>query len=140
VDFAINSLLDSYLKSFLFCGIYVFKLAILIIFMLEFCPMCRGLLMQKEVEGKIIGLCKCGFKRTGGIIISGEENAIQCSLGGGVVSEDNSKTEGFIQVCEKCGYNKAEASQILSNESEITVYTCLKCGHRTRESSGTSKS
>jgi len=96
--------------------------------------------MQKKENDKIIGFCKCGFKRTGGIIISGEETSVQCSLGEGVVSEDNSKTEGLIRVCEKCGYNKAEASQILSSESEITVYTCLKCGNRTRESSGTSKS
>ena len=109
--------------------------------MLEFCPMCRGLLMQKKINGKLIGVCSCGFKRTGGIIISGEESVIQeKSVGGGIASEDNSKVEGFIRACEKCGYDKAEASQILSSESEITVYTCLKCGHRTRESSGTSKS
>lgn len=108
--------------------------------MLEFCPMCKGLLQLKNEGGKSIGVCNCGFKRTGGIIVSGEENVFQEQQGSGVASEDSSKREGFIRICEKCGYDKAEASQILSSESEITVYTCLKCGNRTRESSGTSKS
>ena len=109
--------------------------------MLEFCPMCRNLLMQKEEKGILIGFCKCGFKRTGGLVIAGEESMVQEeSVGSGVASEDNIRIEGFIQICEKCGHDKAEASQILSSESEITVYTCLKCGNRTRESSGTSKS
>lgn len=97
--------------------------------------------MQKKENDKIIGFCSCGFKRTSGLVISGEENSVQLNnVGGGVASEDNSSVEGLMKVCEKCGYDKAEASQILSNESEITVYTCLKCGYRTRESSGTSKS
>jgi len=109
--------------------------------MLEFCPMCRGLLQLKTEGGKSIGVCSCGFKRTGGIIVSGEETVFQeQSTGSGVASNEDIKIEGFIRTCEKCGYDKAEASQILSSESEITVYTCLKCGNRTRESSGTSKS
>jgi DNA-directed RNA polymerase subunit M/transcription elongation factor TFIIS len=101
--------------------------------------MCKGLLIQKEEKGKTIGVCSCGFKRTGGITISGEENSVTCSIGEGVVSEDNSQKEGFFRICEKCGYDKAEASQILGNESEITVFSCLKCGHKVRQAQGSSK-
>jgi len=107
--------------------------------MLEFCPMCKGLLMLKEEKGKQIGFCKCGFKRTGGISVLGEEDSIKTNFGSGIVTEENILSEGFNRVCEKCGHDKAEASQITSNESEITLFKCLRCGNTTRQASGSSK-
>jgi DNA-directed RNA polymerase subunit M/transcription elongation factor TFIIS len=104
--------------------------------------MCRGLLMLKEENGKNIGICKCGFKRTAGISISGEEkNSINSliTIGTGVAIDNNISTIGFFKVCEKCGFDKAEAFQITSNESEITIFKCLRCGKSIRQSQGSSK-
>lgn len=109
--------------------------------MLEFCPMCRGILAQKEEKGALIGVCSCGFKRTGGMSITSEDNNPErkCDLGGGVVDNDYNKQEGFSRVCEKCGFDKAEAFSITSNESEVTIFKCLKCGHSIRQAQGSSK-
>lgn len=102
--------------------------------------MCKSLLQLKNEGEKTIGVCRCGFKRTAGITISGEDNnAKEVTLGGGFVDSDTSKSEGFFRICEKCGHNQAEISQIISNESEISIFTCLKCGNRVRQSSGGSK-
>lgn len=106
--------------------------------MLEFCPMCKSILQLKEEKGIKIGFCNCGFKRTSGISIAGEENCFSDNLGSGVI-RDSVSEEGFERICKKCGYNKADASSILSNESEVTIFTCLKCGFRERQSQGSSK-
>ena len=107
--------------------------------MLEFCPMCKSLLQLKKDGDKIIGFCNCGFKRMSGVTVSGEESFSSLERGSGFVDSDTSKSDGFIRICEKCGHDKAEMSQLVSNESEITMFTCLKCGDRIRQSSGGSK-
>ena len=109
--------------------------------MLEFCPMCRALLIQKEVKGRIIGVCSCGFMRTGGINILGEDNNVERGklTGSGVANESDSKGEGFSRICDKCGFDKAEAFSITSNESEVTIFKCLKCGYSVRQAQGSSK-
>ncbi|MDP1728942.1 MAG: hypothetical protein Q8L27_01925 [archaeon] len=98
--------------------------------------MCKGILQLKEENGLMIGLCNCGFKRTAGISISGEESNNISNVGGGVVGEDTLMSEGFDRICKKCGHDRADASSILSNESEVTIFTCLKCGFRERQSQG----
>lgn len=109
--------------------------------MLEFCPMCKGLLQMKEEAGRNIGFCACGFKRTGGISISGEDSNFErkINLGEGVISEDEVLKEGFYKICKKCGFDKAEAFTLTSNESEVTIFKCLKCGNSTRQAQGSSK-
>lgn len=109
--------------------------------MLEFCPMCRALLTQKEIRGKMIGVCNCGFMRTCGINITGEDNNNEKNklTGSGVVGESDGKGEGFSRICEKCGFDKCECFQITSNESEVTIFKCLKCKHSVRQAQGSSK-
>jgi hypothetical protein len=98
--------------------------------------------MQKEEMGRMIGVCNCGFKRTGGINIIGEDNTFKENssfIGGGVVEEDNLSRGGFSRICSKCGFDKAEAFQITSNESEVTIFKCLRCSHSVRQAQGSSK-
>ncbi len=105
--------------------------------MLEFCPMCKGILVPGEWKGKIVGRCSCGFIRTAGISALGEEKIIDKSVGGGV--SDTNLSENVIGVnflCKKCGFDKAEAKtlgEILGNEKSVTLFTCLKCGNAERE-------
>ena len=109
--------------------------------MLEFCPVCKRLLMQKEENGKIIGVCSCGFIRTAGINIEGEDNNYEKGklMAAGITNENEGKGEGFSRICEKCGFDKCEMFQITSNESEVTIFKCLKCGHSVRQAQGSSK-
>jgi DNA-directed RNA polymerase subunit M/transcription elongation factor TFIIS len=108
---------------------------------MDFCPVCKRLLILKEERGAMIGSCSCGFKRTCGINISSEENNdLKSSLiGEGVVSEFNDSRDGFFRICSKCGFDKASAFQITSNESEVTIFKCLKCNYSVRQSQGGSK-
>lgn len=107
--------------------------------MLEFCPVCRNLLMIEKVDDKTIGRCSCGFKRTNGIDLSSVDRNDMDNLksGEGIVSEN--KTEGVDRVCKKCGYDKAEMSELQSGESSIFIYTCLSCKSVEREVQGSSK-
>jgi hypothetical protein len=92
--------------------------------------------MIKFEGDRNIGLCSCGFKRTGGISISGEENTISDNKAGGVVNEGDRSKEGFFRICEKCGHDKSEAIQMVSHEADIILFKCLKCGSSIRQTSG----
>ena len=96
---------------------------------------------MKEEAGRNIGFCACGFKRTAGINISGEDGNQErkINLGEGVVSENEIVKEGFDKICKKCGFGRAEAFSMISNESEVTIFKCLKCGNSTRQAQGSSK-
>jgi hypothetical protein len=58
--------------------------------MIQFCPVCKGILHMKEENGKIIGVCSCGFKRTSGYELSatekGEDKII--AVGEGVIKDN----------------------------------------------------
>ena len=95
--------------------------------------------MLKEENGKNIGFCKCGFKRTGGIALFGEDINKTASATGSGIAEDENHSSGFFNVCEKCGFESADSSNIACNESEITIFTCLRCGHKKRQAQGSSK-
>ena len=98
--------------------------------MLEFCPMCKKLLEIGEWRGKQVGRCVCGFIRTSGIIIEGEEK-IEDKIPNSQIFE-NKIEGGFNFSCKKCGFDKAEVKElgeILNNEKSVTLFTCLKCGN-----------
>jgi hypothetical protein len=60
---------------------------------LQFCPICKNLLQLKEENGKTIGFCKCGFKRTAGVeICLIEKNKID-EKGQGVIEKDEFKDD-----------------------------------------------
>lgn len=104
--------------------------------MLQFCPVCKNLLMIKEEKGKSIGYCSCGFKRAAGIDISSSEieKNEKMKKSTAVASED--KLMGFEHECSKCGHGIAEIKElgeVLDNESSVNLYKCKKCGHVERE-------
>ncbi len=105
--------------------------------MLEFCPVCKGLLLVKKEGGKNIAYCKCGFKRKSGVEISSSEVNKNQLKGAELVKDESSK--GFIHKCSKCGYKYSEVKdlgEVLDNEESVFLYTCKKCGHVDRESGG----
>ena len=108
--------------------------------MLQFCPVCRGLLQIKKDGENTVGFCSCGFRRVG-IEVSSDDKTVEIDKnlrGEGVVSS-SSVSEGALHICKSCGYDKAEISEIAANESSIFIYKCLKCGESEREIQGSSK-
>lgn len=100
--------------------------------MLEFCPMCKKLLSLGEWRGKKVGRCVCGFIRTSGINLEGEERLEDKTRGSEVSENKNPEAEGVDFLCRKCGFNKAdvkELGEILNNEKSVTFFICLKCGN-----------
>ena len=100
--------------------------------MLEFCPVCRKILELGEWKGKPVGKCSCGFIRTSGIKIAGEEKIETKQIGFGVSdSSDFKNPEGYTYSCGNCGFDKASVQELgesLGNEKSVTLFTCLKCG------------
>ena len=106
--------------------------------MLNFCHVCKKLLIIEKRGEVNVGACVCGFKRTSGIEIScNEENNDFKTLG--VVYEIFSSKEMVENICDKCGFNRSEVSEIAANESNIFIFKCLKCGFTKRQSQGSSK-
>lgn len=105
---------------------------------LQFCPVCRGLLQLKEENGKTIGFCSCGFKRYSGIELTSidkVENKIAFK-GEGVCSNEDFSF-GEKHECKKCGCDSADMMDLgerLTNESNVYIYRCKKCGNITRSS------
>lgn len=60
---------------------------------LQFCPVCRRLLQIVNENGKNIGICECGFKRTSGVELNSEEKIENKSIGKGFVNEDTRETK-----------------------------------------------
>ena len=102
--------------------------------MLEFCPLCKKILVIEPWKGRQIGKCSCGFMRTAGISIEKEEKFMENQIGLGI--SENNKIEGFNFSCKKCGFDKADIKdfgEILGNEKSVTLFTCLKCGNVERK-------
>ena len=76
----------------------------------------------------------------GGIELSSVDKNDMDNLksGEGVVSDKNIG-ESIDKICKKCGFDKAEISELQSGESSIFIYTCLKCKSVEREVQGSSK-
>ena len=62
---------------------------------LEFCPVCKKLLQIKNENGKNIGFCSCGFKRTSGIELTSSEKGDDkvVKVGEGVMEDNRKKIE-----------------------------------------------
>ncbi len=107
---------------------------------IQFCPVCKKLLQIREHDGKSIGVCSCGFKRPLGYELSSVEKSKKTKKGEGVISDIHKKTSGGVKhICKKCGYDEAEVIDLgaqLTDESNIYLFKCLKCGHAERQSDG----
>jgi DNA-directed RNA polymerase subunit M/transcription elongation factor TFIIS len=96
---------------------------------MDFCPMCKKLLVPGTWRGKKAGRCPCGFVRTSGLNLEHESINNSEIMPAGISPEI--KKEGVDFVCKKCGHNKADTKdlgEILGNEKSVTLFTCLNCG------------
>jgi DNA-directed RNA polymerase subunit M/transcription elongation factor TFIIS len=106
---------------------------------IQFCPVCKNLLQFKEEKGKNIAYCNCGFKRKEGFELTSVDKIEEKSEKRG---EGVAKNQDFIGVehkCKKCGGESADVMELgerLTNESNVYLFRCQKCGTISRESDG----
>ena len=102
---------------------------------MKFCPECKSVIIPRTVKNETLLLCnQCGWYEIhkGKVsLIENEKIEKAPEQGEGVASsEDNS--EGFINKCPECGYDKAEVQDLgvqYSDEDTLILVKCCKCGH-----------
>jgi len=105
---------------------------------LNFCPKCGKPLHVKSEQDKKIAECSCGFtKIIGSDLVFSTKNK-KVTLGKGVISREED-LDGFPHICEKCGHPFSEVHDLgapYSDESNIYLFKCKKCGHVSRQADG----
>jgi len=101
-----------------------------------FCPKCGSLLMPKNVNGKKIVECSCGFK-------DANEKGIQLKEKSKIEEKKIEVIEKEVQThpicdekCEKCGNDKAYywlQQTRAADEPPTKFMKCTKCGHTWRD-------
>ena len=108
---------------------------------IQFCPECNRILNIITKNEQKFARCTCGYQtNVVGEMITSETIKKPKHLGQGVASEENT-LEGFPNVCSKCGYDKAEFTDLgafYSDESNIYLFKCKKCGHTDKVTDGSS--
>jgi len=105
---------------------------------LEFCPDCGRALTIKFNEFRMIGSCRCGFFKEVERGFLPSEKQVYSEKGEGVLEKEN-EMEGFPHICGKCGHGEAEVYDLgasYSDESNIYLFKCKKCGYVGREADG----
>lgn len=105
---------------------------------LEFCPDCGNILLIRIDEFRIIGSCRCGFFKEIEKGFLPSEKQVYSEKGKGVFEKEMG-AEGFPHKCGKCGYEEAEVYDLgasYSDESNIYLFKCKKCGYVGREAEG----
>lgn len=104
----------------------------------EFCEVCGKPMVPSETDN--IWKCVCGFTKESKSLMYATEKIKNEKVGEGIVKDSDSKG-GFPHKCRKCGFALADVeviSAFYSDESDISLYKCKKCGHVERETDGTS--
>lgn len=84
-------------------------------------------------------VCSCGHtNQIRRVLKAGEKVARKEEVGSGIAVPE--ETAGFPHTCKKCGHGLCDPTQInapYSDESDIYLYRCLKCGFVERQADGT---
>lgn len=107
---------------------------------IEFCPDCGKILSirEREWDFQMVGTCRCGFSKEVERGFLPSEKIINLERGKGI-AENKEETEGFPHICNKCGYGESEVFDLgasYSDESNIYLFKCKKCGYVSREAEG----
>ena len=105
---------------------------------MEFCPDCGRVLSIRSNEFRMIGSCRCGFFKEVERGFLPSEKRVISEKGQGVL-ETEKEAEGFPYICEKCGHGESEVCDLeasYSDESNIYLFKCKKCGYVERQAEG----
>ena len=101
---------------------------------LKFCKKCKTLMKPNEKGGEVFLKCdECGFESEADLT-SSEEIERPEKIGKGVVPGINTYAT-YKHECKKCGHVGAEVNDLgvqWSDEDNLFLITCGKCGHSER--------
>ncbi|MFQ5620896.1 MAG: transcription factor S [Candidatus Nanoarchaeia archaeon] len=105
--------------------------------MVMFCPKCSALLVPKEVKGKKVVACSCGYSEKPEGDMSIKESIAKSERKLAVVSnEEETLPVADHEICEKCK-NKGAYYWFIqtrsADEPETRFLKCTKCKHTWRE-------
>ena len=101
---------------------------------MDFCPRCKKLLIPIRGEDYVYTECPdCGIKTR---VYSEQvnEKISPEEIGEGVITDENLFAT-YEYKCKKCGYDKAEVIDMgifISDEDNLILMRCGKCGHTDR--------
>lgn len=93
----------------------------------------------EEINGKKVLSCTCGFSKDANIIVA-EHIKEKEKIGEGVL-DGLKKPVKFPHTCPKCNHDGSEVVDLgarYSDESNIYLFICDKCGHVDRQADGSS--
>jgi len=106
----------------------------------QFCDVCGKILEIKTTKEKTFGICKCGYvKEIEDSVSVSEKGRRKQKVGKGVAEAVVEK--GFPHICKKCGFGECEVYDLgasWSDESNIYLFKCKKCGFVERQADGSS--
>jgi len=98
---------------------------------LRFCKRCKTLLRPYKTDEGLFLLCnECGLLERDKGISSKEKIKKKTKIGKGVIKGEN-KYADYENICEKCGYDKAQIIDkgiFYSDEDNLILLKCGKCG------------
>ncbi|MFH1365206.1 MAG: hypothetical protein ABIH28_01320 [archaeon] len=101
---------------------------------IRFCKKCKTLLSPKKKDGEVFLKCsKCGFESKVDLT-SSEKIKEEEEIGEGVADKGNIFAT-YNSKCKKCGHVGAEINDLgvqYSDEDNLFLVTCGKCGHSER--------
>lgn len=103
---------------------------------MEFCKECGKPLKTKENIAK----CSCGFSKASNPQVCSIERIKKSEKRGKGVAKKEQTKKGFPHECKKCGYQYSEVTDLgapYSDEANVYLFKCLKCGYVEREAYGT---
>lgn len=103
---------------------------------MQFCPKCGSILMPKNVGGKKMMGCSCGYKHNAESVAIKEEVKQQGEEVQVIENEDSEVLPLTDYDCKKCGHDKAyfwEIQTRSADEPATRFYKCEKCKKVARE-------
>lgn len=105
-----------------------------------FCGMCGAILTAYGKHEQMYDVvCSCGHvNQLHKKLEAGEKAPRQETKGSGIATQ--LKSAGFPHTCKKCGFGFCEPTQLnpsYSDESDILLFKCKKCGFVERQADGT---
>jgi len=106
---------------------------------IPFCEKCGKMLELKNFMDIKMGICECGFKKFVYDNMNIEDKSKKKEEIGKGVLENKDETEGFPNLCPKCGHNFCDVHDLgapYSDESNVYLFRCRKCGYVVRQADG----
>jgi DNA-directed RNA polymerase subunit M/transcription elongation factor TFIIS len=105
-----------------------------------FCNNCRKIMNIEDRQGKKILVCtSCGFTRESGFAVS--EITKKAEIKGEGIINVVKKEFKFPHTCPKCNHNGSEVIDLgahYSDEANVYLFICDKCGYTDRQADGSS--